>query len=134
MLYRQIHPEKFSKGKPGMLNFVPGKSNFIPEDGLNLSTRREDIGPQGAHEAHVALGLKSAGTWGFTVHEADQANAPGLLVYDDEGLGAPPAPPFHMTVRYPEGLTRGKQERIAKRLYAAAEKHGVASDGWLYRP
>ncbi len=142
ILFRQIHPAKFTGGSPGKLNFVPehgksngpepGKSNFVPEDNVNLSTRREEIGAQGAHEAHVALGLQSAGTWGFTVQEAAEANTPGLPAYNDEGCGIPPAPPFHVSVRFPENITRGMRERIARQLHAAAKKHGKG--GWLYRP
>lgn len=134
LLFRQIHPQKFTGGSPGKLNFVPepGKSNFVPEDKVNLSTRREEIGAKGAHEAHVRLGLASAGTWGFTVQEAAEAYTPGLSAYDDEGLGTPPAPEFHVSVRFPEDVNRKTLERIAKQLHAAAKSRG--NGGWLYRP
>lgn len=134
LLFRQIHPQKFTGGSPGKLNFVPepGKSNFIPEDKVNLSTRREEIGAKGAHEAHVELGLESAGTWGFTVREAAEAHSAGLSSYNDEGLGDPPAPPFHVSVRFPQDISRKALERIARQLHAAAKNRG--NNGWLYRP
>ena len=134
LLYRQIHPELIKK-----TTGIPSPTNFKPEDGRTLSTRREGIGSAGAaHEAHIAKGLRSSGTWAFTVAEAYAAkldaeggaegeNAP-LTVCDDET----PEDPFHVSVWYPEGLTRTQIERLAKALHAFARRRG--SNGWLCGP
>ncbi|WP_299570733.1 hypothetical protein [uncultured Williamsia sp.] len=121
LLFRQIHPLKMKAGQPGV-------SNFVPENKVNLSTRRQEITAQGAHEAHVAIPLQSAGTWAITSQEAhDVAELPA---YDDENLGG--NGPFHVSVWFPSNITRGARERIARGLHERAVKRGRG--GWLYGP
>jgi hypothetical protein len=129
LLYRQIHPDLIKKATG-----IPSPSNFKPEDGRTLSTRREGVGDaKAAHDAHLAKGKRSAGTWAFTVAEAyaatvdDEGNAP-LCAYDDETDDDP----YHVSVWFPEGLRRTQIERLAKALYNFARSRG--SDGWLYGP
>jgi hypothetical protein len=120
LLYRQI-----SSGK--MKSDGPGKSNFVPEDGRRLSTRREAVTAKGAHDAYLAEGGESIGTWGVTIQETDSS---GLEAYDDEDLDE--YPEFHVTIWFPDKLTRGQQERYAKQLHAKAKARGT--NGWLYGP
>jgi len=120
LLYRQISPGKMKVDGPG-------KSNFVPEGGRELSTRREAITAKGAHEAHVAANGQSLGTWGVTVEEAHNTR---LSCYDDENLDG--CPPFHVTILFPDKLTRGQRERIAQTLHAHAKQRG--NKGWLYGP
>ena len=122
LLFRQIHPQKFRDG-------APSKSNFLPEDQVNLSTRREEIGAKGAHEAQLKKG-ESVGTWAITSREAHEVAE--LSCYDDEGLDDPPLCEFHVSVRFPDGSTRGGRERIAKALHGKAKLRG--DNGWIYKP
>lgn len=120
LLYRQISPGKMKADGPG-------KSNFVPEGDRELSTRREEITAQGAHEAYIAEGGQSLGTWGVTVQEAHDT---GLSSYDDEQLDE--CPPFHVTILFPDNLTRGQRERVAQTLHTHAKQRG--NHGWLYGP
>lgn len=119
LLFRQVHPML-------MRGTEPGKSNFIPEDGLNLSTRHESMGAKTAYEEHIQA-HKSLGTWGVKVIEAHTA---GLPSYDDANLEG--NPPFHVSIRFPHDLTDRGRERFAKKLHGHAKLHGA--QGWLYRP
>jgi hypothetical protein len=126
LLFRQINPNKLRNDR------TPGTSNFEPEDERTLSTRREAITAQGAHEAHLEIG-PSIGTWGVTVSEAYEVRHPTidgelLSVYDDEA----PAEPFHVSIHFPDILTRLQRKRIGKDLYDLAKQRG--NDGWLYGP
>jgi len=105
----------------------PGKSNFLPENDRELSTRREAITAKGAHDAYISEGGQSLGTWGVTVREVHNT---GLAAYDDEHLND--GPPFHVTILFPDNLTRGKRERIAQTLREYAKHRG--NNGWLYGP
>ncbi|MBF6515542.1 hypothetical protein IU421_14815 [Nocardia cyriacigeorgica] len=118
LLFRQISPGKVKADGPG-------RSNFIPEDGIGLSTRREDMGAKEAFDAHIALcgPGKSLGTWGVTVAEADNL---GLPAYDDEHL--PDTPPFHVSIHFPPGGRRA-HEKLALGLHGHAKRRG-----WLYQP
>ncbi|MCV7385377.1 hypothetical protein [Mycolicibacter longobardus] len=120
LLYRQISPGKLNSDGPG-------KSNFLPEDHRCLSTRREAITAKGAHDAYLAEGGQSLGTWGVTVQETCDA---GLEAYDDEHLDE--HPPFHVTIWFPDNLSRGQQERFARQLHSYAKQRG--DRGWLYGP
>jgi len=82
LLYRQISPGKMKVDGPG-------KSNFLPENDRELSTRREAITAKGAHDAYISEGGHSLGTWGVTVQEVHNT---GLAAYDDEHLND--GPPF----------------------------------------
>jgi hypothetical protein len=113
LLFRQINPAK-------MKSTGPGKSNFIPEDGRRLSTRREAITAKGAHEAYIAEGGLSIGTWGVSVAEVHDA---GLEPFDDEHIED--NPPYHATIWFPENQTRGQQERYARQLHGSGSRvHG----------
>lgn len=129
LLYRQIHPMLLkSNGAPSSESFLPEPTsvNFRPEQGSDLSTRNgEKVDAKGAHQAHVALGIESIGTWGFT---AQEAVALDMTVWDDGGCDG--LPDCHVTVRYPRCESRRKQERLAKKLQEAARQRGHA--GWLY--
>lgn len=118
LLYRQISPGKVKADGPG-------KSNFLPEDNRRLSTRREAITAKGAHDAYLAEGGASLGTWGVTVQETYYT---ALHAYDDEHLDG--CPPFHVTIWFPE-LSRSQRERLARQLHSYAKQRG--NDGWLYR-
>ncbi len=120
LLFRQISPGK-------MKSDGPGKSNFLPENDRELSTRREAITAKGAHDAYIAEAGRSLGTWGVTVNEAYDS---GLSSYDDEHLDG--CPPFHVTIMFPDNLTRGRRERVAQTLHAHARARG--NNGWLYGP
>ncbi|MFV9634860.1 hypothetical protein [Mycobacterium neumannii] len=120
LLYRQISPGKVKSDGPG-------KSNFVPENGRELSTRREEVTAKGAHDAYVAEGGQSVGTWGVTVAEVHNA---GLEPFDDEHINE--NPPYHATIWFPENLTRGQQERYARELHTRARQRG--NSGWLYGP
>lgn len=83
LVYRQIHPNLIKQ-----TTGIPSPTNFKPEDGRTLSTRREGIGSaRAAHEAHIAKGLRSAGTWGFTVADAYAAKLDAEE--EAEGVNAP---------------------------------------------
>lgn len=121
LLYRQISPAKMKGDVPGISNFKP-----TDQDAGALSTRREEITAQGAYEAHIATGLRSLGTWGVTVEEADSLDLPA---YDDAGIGG--SPDYHVSIRFPEPDNRRAVERLAKELHTFASNRG--ENGWLYR-
>lgn len=120
LLYRQINPGK-------MKSDGPGKSNFIPEDGRGLSTRREAITAKGAHDAYISEGGLSIGTWGVSTQEVHNAQ---LEPFDDEHIDG--NPPYHVTIWFPENLSRGQTERYARQLHTSAKQRG--NNGWLYGP
>ena len=127
LLFRQINPNKL-RG-----DGTPGTSNFEPEDERTLSTRREAITAQGAHDAHRAIGKLSIGTWAVSVAEACDArhatfDGEPLSVYDDESEDTP----YHVSIYFDENLTRKQRARLGKDLHALAKQRG--ENGWLYGP
>lgn len=121
LLFRQIHPMLMKAGQPS-------SKNFVPEDKKTLSTRRQEVGAEGAHHAHLAIQLQSAGTWAITSQEAH--DVAGLPAYDDENLGD--NGPFHVSVWFPENISRGRRERIGLELHGKAIARG--RNGWLFGP
>jgi hypothetical protein len=117
-LFRQVHPNWLVDEEPSSQAFRP-----TPKDDGELSVSRgSKTTPQGAYEHHtVDLGLSSAGTWGVTVAEVEEA---GLAAVDDPSE----EDAAHAFIDF-RGLRRGPTEARAKILRTRARDRGV-----LYRP
>lgn len=112
-LLRQVHPVQFTvDGGPSSAAFRPNRS----DEGL-LSTRREHIGAERAYTEWV-VSHESAGTWGITVGDVDDAS---LRAFDDST--EPGQPEGHASVDF-TGLTNGAKVKSSRKLRERAVEGG----------
>lgn len=112
LLYRQVSPAFIEEGAITSAAFTPTRK----DEGLLSVSRSGLVTAQQAWERHTRdKGLKSAGTWGFTVIET------ALPCYGDPTT-APPDD-AHAVVDF-RGLSRGAVEKKAKLLRDVALARG----------
>ncbi len=107
-LHRQVHPRLVMiDGEVMSGAFTPSRN-----DDDKLSTRQGALmSPRAASHYHVSiLGLASAGTWTFTVADADPAVVLDDSVDDDA----------HASVCFDHCPTRGAREKLAKQIKSRA--------------
>lgn len=127
LFYRQVNPHWLPGGVPSSQAFGP-----TPKDEEQLSV--DDAGKVSAERSWrhftVNLGLQSAGTWGISKAEVDEAGdlvlAASPIVDEEEPSKSNPA---HCHIDFSRVSSKGQKKKKAQRLAMKATARGC-----LYQP